>query len=493
MVVSNENNVGRTRQPQEVATTPEGYQQGGAKSGQLPSSPTSLTQGGTLPPPSNTEEKHSIGMLIMIGGGLLVAFCIAIALIVFIISKIFGSSNQPVTLEYWGLWEDSNVMQTVIADFERQNPTIKVHYVKEDPKEYTDRLLAHTQQGDGPDIFRFHNTWVPMLQSLLAPLSQDVISGQEFAKAYYPVARQDLVKNGAIYGIPLEIDTLALFTNTSLLEKENVKVPTNWRDFITAAQALTTKDENGKIKIAGAAIGTFDNIAHAPDLISLLLVQNGVNTMDISSTSKNASDALSFYTNFVHGDGNVWDDTLDPSFVAFAKGEVGMYFGYSWDVFNVKAYNPALQFAVSPVPHLPGRDMTIASYWAEGVSSKSKHQKEAMLFIKFLSQKDTEQKLFSEEAKQREFGEPYSRTDLADLAKGNALFAPFLDQAPGAVSSSFAADTGNTHFNERLNQYLQQAVGDILHDTSPDTAIGTLSQGVSQVFAQYAPNPTGSN
>ena len=30
------------------------------------------------------------------------------------------TTNGKVTLTYWGLWEDSNVMQGIISDFERQ-------------------------------------------------------------------------------------------------------------------------------------------------------------------------------------------------------------------------------------------------------------------------------------------------------------------------------------------------------------------------------------
>ena len=493
MVVPEENTSTRTRQPLQAPPSPVLGQQPGLGAPQPHGYvPGQQIEASPIPPHSDSDDSHSIGTLIMVGGGLLVALIIAVFLIWFIFSRFVGKGNQPVTLEYWGLWEDSNVMQTVISDFERENPSIKVKYVKQDPKEYADRLLAHIQQGDGPDIFRFHNSWVPMFVSMLSPLTQDVMSSKDFAKAYYPVAQQDLVKNGAIYGIPLEIDTLVLFTNNQILQKENVKVPTNWPDFITAARAMTVKDAAGKIKIAGAAMGTYDNITHAPDILSLLFVQNGADTKNLASTAKNASDAISFYTSFVNADGNVWDDTLDPSFVAFAKGNLAMYFGYSWDIFSLKAYNPSLEFSASPVPHLPGRDMTISSYWAEGVSAKSKNQKQAMLFMKFLSQKDTQQKIFTEEAKVRQFGEPYSRTDLADLAK-DTVMAPFIGQAPHAVSSVFAGDTQNTKYSERLNQYLQRAVGDILRDTSSDTAITNLSQGVSQVLSQYATNQTGSN
>ncbi len=433
----------------------------------------------------DVDDKHSIGGLLMIGAGLVLALVIAVFLIWFVLSKFIPSGSKAVTLEYWGLWEDTSTMQSIIADFERKNPTITVHYVKEDPKQYIDRLLARMQQGNGPDVFRFHNSWIHILLPMLAPLPQTVVSSQDFAKLYYPVTQQDLVRNGAIYGIPLDMDTLSLFTNNQLLQKENITIPTNWPDFITDARALTVKDANGKIKVAGTALGTYDNITHAPDIISLLFAQNGADTLNLATTSKNASDAIAFFTSFVKEDGNVWDDTLDPSFIAFAKGNLGMYFGYSWDIFNLKTYNPSLDFTVSAVPHLPGRDITVASYWVEGVSAKSSHQKEAMLFMRYLAQKDVQQKLFSEEAKTRLFGEPYARTDLADTIKDNPMLSPFIDQAPHAVSSIFAGDTGNTRFNERLNQFLERAVGDIFQDTSPDTAISNISQGVSLVLSEY--------
>jgi len=376
-------------------------------------------------------------------------------------------------------------MEPVIADFERQNPNITVTYSKQDPKEYIQRLLTRAQNGTGPDVFRFHNTWLTPLGSLLLPLPNSVMTPSQFSKTFYPVATQDLVKNGALYGIPLEIDTLSLFTNNTLLQKANVSIPTTWETFTTIAKGLTVKDANGKIKISGAAIGTFDNITHAPDIFSLLLVQNGVDPKQLTPAS-NASDALTFYTSFAKGDGSIWDTTLEPSISGFAHGTVAMYFGYSYDVFSIKALSPSLSFTIAPVPHLPGRDMTLASYWAEGVSAKSTHQKEAFLFMQFLAQKETAQKLFTEESKTRSFGEPYAQVDLADTVKTNALLYPFLFQAKSAASSPFVGDTKDTVFNGPLNSYLGNAIRSVLGTTSVQSAIDTLTKGTAQIFSQYA-------
>ncbi len=163
-----------------------------------------------------------------------------------------------------------------------------------------------------------------------------------------------------------------------------------------------------------------------------------------------------------------------------------MYFGYSWDIFTIKSLNPSLSFTTHPVPNLPNKHLTIASYWVEGVSSKSKYQKEAMLLMQYLAKKETAQKFYTETAKTRLFGEPYARIDLGDSLKGNALIAPVIKQAPYAASSFFASDTYDAAFTGTLNTYLGNAVRSKLDNTSSDTAVTTLGNGVSQVLIQYA-------
>lgn len=447
-------------------------------------------------PPILTADEESSFLMDKLSSfplGAVIKGFIGITVVIIILFLVFRVilplfSNQKtgnVTLNYWGLWEDKAVMQAIISDFEKENPNIKIVYTKQDPKQYKERLLTRIQNGSGPDIFRFHNTWVPQLSSVLLPLSSETIQKSDFQKWFYPVAQKDLIKNGAIYGIPLEIDTLSLFINTEIFQAASAKIPTTWDEFMTISRVLTVKDENGKIKTAGAAMGTFDNITHSPDIISLLFIHNGVDLYNFSLTSQNASEALDFYTSFAKGDGNVWDDTLDSSLLSFTKGSLAMYFGYSWDIFTIQSMNPSLSFKIAAVPHLPNRSFTIASYWVEGVSVKSKHQKEALLFLKFLAKAETEQKLFTQVAKTRLFGEPYARVDLANSLKDNQLLHPFINQSPQAVSSFFASDTYDNGINSQMNAYLGNAVRSVLNNTSSQTAVETLSAGISQVLGQY--------
>lgn len=403
----------------------------------------------------------------------------------------FGQKkNEHVALTYWGLWEDEKTMKKIISEFEKQNPNISVTYIKQDPKDYRKRVATRIQNGTGPDIYRFHNSWLAMISPDLLPLPQNVITMDELKKNYYPTVSNDVVKNGAIYGIPLEIDTLSLFVNTELFESQGLSIPKTWDEFLNAARSITVVDpETKKIKTAGAAIGTFDNIEHAADIVSLLFVQNGANLNDLLSTQENASEAIDFYTLFAKGENKVWDETLDNSLMAFASGKVGMMFGYSWDAILIKAMNPSLSFAVYPVPHLPGKDETIASYWVEGVSSQTKHPEEAFTFMKFLKSKEAQQSLFTESSKTRLFGEPYSLVSLASSLKDNQFLAAVMDQAPSAVSSYFVSSTYDDGLNTQVNEYLGNAVRSALVSSSSGSSIEALANGVSQVLSQFAPTP----
>ncbi len=435
------------------------------------------------PPPDERKSLFSIRTLRLLIG--LITAIFVIFLLFLTITRFFGGKDKEVRLVYWGLWEDRNVMASVISDFERENPNIKIDYSKQDIRDYRERLSTRIQEGSGPDVFRFHNSWYPMLSEILVPLPESIITKDDFNKNYYPVTQFDLVKNGAIYGIPLHIDTLSLYINKDMFEAGGITPPNTWEEFRDAAYSLTVKDEEGNIKTSGAALGTFENVTHAPDITSLLLIQNGVDVYNLSSDQR-LYDALSFYTSFAKEDQSIWNPTLENSLVAFSKGNLAMFFGYSWDYFTIKALNPDLSFGVIASPQLDSESpKNFASYWAEGISSESKNKKETFLFMKFLSSKSTQEKLFTEETKVRPFGEIYSDVGLAERLKDNKDAYVFLSQAPNAYSSYFVADTYDNGLNEKLNNYLKDAVNFMLSGGSAESASETLIQGYNQVLEQY--------
>lgn len=449
---------------------------------------------GPIPPPPFEEDRKKKILIIALGA-------IVLILLLFVIVKIIFKPKpvaKNITLTYWGLWEAKGTVEPIINDYQRLHPNITIDYVKEDSKEYRERLQAAISRGQGPDIFRFHNTWVPMLTNELAPVPKNVYSDGEFTSSFFPVAVSDLKVNGNFYGIPLEIDGLMLFYNEDILKNANVSVPGSWIDVQNATGRLTVK-ENGRIVTSGLALGLTENVEHFSDVLGLMMLQNGVElhkslfSCSDSSVKSCASEALSFYHRFSEPPNNVWDPTLENSVVAFARGRAAMMFGPSWEVDTIRAINPDLNFKTAKVPQLPCNSQNCpiinwATYWVEGVSSKSSNRDEAWAFLKYFSSPEVMKKYYALQIQERKvLGEPYSRVELANTLHDNAYLAPLLEMAPTMKSFPLASRTqdGETGLNTSLIKYMQDAVNSQSQGVSPETALQTADNGFKQVFSRF--------
>lgn len=425
------------------------------------------------------------------GGGIFRVIIIFVIIILIIVGGLFafrfltGRSSQsgPVTLTYWGLWEDEAVLQPIIDEYQSAHANITIQYVLQTPKQYRERLEAAVGRSGEVDIFRFHNTWVPMLKEELAPLPSSVIPSKEYEATFYPVTKGDLKVGENYMGIPLMFDGLALFYNEDILAASGKQVPKTWDELQTTALDLTVKDLNGEIKTAGIALGTAGNIEHFSDILALMFLQNDADLKN--PTGAEASEALAYYRLFAEKPNNTWDEAQQNSITAFSAGKVAMIFAPSWEAFAIKAVNPSLRFKTAPVPQLPGTDITWASYWVEGVAINSSHQKEAWEFLKFLSSRDTLVKLYTNEANARGFGEAYSRTDLGQTLADNPVLGAYILQAPKAKSFPLASKTHDNGLNDRLIKYLEDAVNSLSSGASPEGALTTAAQGFQQVLSQY--------
>ena len=75
---------------------------------------------------------------------------------------------------------------------------------------------------------------------------------------------------------------------------------------------------------------------------------------------------------------------------------------------------------------------------------------------------------------------------MADLLSSNTLVYPFVAQGKDAKSTIFSSDTYDEAMVDSLNSYLGNAIRSIMNDnTSVQTAIEALANGVSQVLGRY--------
>jgi len=393
-----------------------------------------------------------------------------------------AQTAQATTIEYWGLWEPAEVMTQVLADFEKENPGVSVRYTKQSYRDYRQRLQTAIASGNGPDVFRFHASWTPSLSAELARMPSSVYSASEFQKTFYPAAASQLQVQGQLVGIPLMYDGLALFYNKEALTTAAVDPPKTWSELRTLAAKLTIKS-GSTIQRGGVALGNAVNVDHFSDIVALLMLQNGADLAKPNSAE--ARDALLFYTNFQKADG-VWNSTLPSSTTAFARGETAMFFAPSWRAHDIAAINPDLKFGVAPVPQLSDTRIAWASYWAEGVSQQSKQQDIAWKLLKYLSSKEVQLKLYSDQAAVRPFGEIYSRTDLADQAASNELVRPFLQDAPFASGWYLSSNTFDAGINDQMIGYYENAVTGLLGSSSMSSVLTEVEQGTAQTLQQFS-------
>ena len=396
----------------------------------------------------------------------------------------FIAGAKEVTITYWGLWENDATVRAVISDFEAQNPKIKVTYLKQSPKQYRERLQAAIQRGEGPDVFRFHNTWVPMLARELEPVPLEIMSVSDFTQAFYPVASADLTAGSTIYGIPLMIDGLGLYYNEDLFASAGVVPPTTWVEVLDLVPKLTVKNDT-TILTSAIALGTTGNVEHFSDILATMFMQNGATLTNLQG--KEAEETLIFYKNF-SDPGNpyyTWNETLDNSVYAFAIGRTAMMVAPSWRAFDVAQISPDLRFKIVPIPQLPGNNVSWASYWVEGVSAQSENKDQAWTFLTYLTSRETATKLYTEAAKTRLFGEPYARVDMGSSISADPYAGAYVTQAPSAKSFPLSSRTFDNGLNDRMIKYLEDAVNGLGLGTSPTGALETLSSGFQQVLTSY--------
>lgn len=382
------------------------------------------------------------------------------------------------TIEYWGLWESTGVMDEVLAEFEQEN-NVDIKYTQQSHKEYRERVQTAIASGKGPDVFRFHASWVPMMKTELSPLPEKIMSPTDFAAAFYPIATTQLTLNGKLIGIPLMYEGLGLYYNTDVFSVANKTVPQDWEELKNTAVDLTIKSGT-QITRGGIALGTTENVEHFSDIIGLMMLQNGADPAD--PTSEAGQDALAFYTSFAKTL-QVWDQTLPSATVAFARGDVAMMIAPSWRVHEIKSQNPQLNFAIAPVPQLPSSERVAwASYWAEGVSAQSKNKEISWKLIEYLSSEEVQKKMYSEAKKERAFGPLYSRINLASEVLTDPYVGAYFQDAPYAKNWYLNGYTHDNGLNDRSIKYYQDAVN---AGNLTETTLNTIKQGIAQVLQQY--------
>lgn len=132
------------------------------------------------------------------------------------------------------------------------------------------KLAAAASSGNVPDIMHtnFGGTAYLYAAESIMPLDDviNAIGADDFSQAYKTVLTG---KDGKIYGLPDWAMHTSVWYRKDLLEAKGLSVPTNWKEFLTTAEALNSKE------LSGFAV-PLDGVQVAAQTLYAIMTSNGV-------------------------------------------------------------------------------------------------------------------------------------------------------------------------------------------------------------------------
>ncbi len=351
---------------------------------------------------------------------------------------LFGGGNaqkeatRPIVLNYWRVFDGEDTMKDTIDAYKSIHQNVTINYQKFTFEEYEQKLLDGFAEDRGPDLFSIHNTWVDKYEGKITPLPPVLTLGfpkvegtlkktityqinkvpslslKEMKDTFVSTVYDDVVRGDPgkehIQGLPLSVDTLALFYNQDMLNNAGIiEPPKTWADFTQMVDTerkppltIVHPDSPNDFIQSGAAIGTSRNIQRAGDILAAVMLQNGTKMTEGNAVTfdkrlptgqqEPGLTALQFYTDFGFPSRTqyTWNEDQPDSVESFAQGRVAFFFGYSYHAELLKTKAPQLNYRITPIPLVDSRfPVTTANYWIETVSKKSKDSDYAWDFLTF--------------------------------------------------------------------------------------------------------------
>lgn len=262
----------------------------------------------------------------------------------------------------------------IIAQFEKDNPNIKVNYTigPGDDSQYVPQILTAIAGDAGPDMFNILTFLVPDLISsgAVAPVDSKAMgyaSDKALTDLYLPGRLTDFMgSDGKLYALPTEVGNYSLFINTDLFKKAGLDpakdAPKTWEDLMKIAPKLTVKDASGNITQRA-----FDFAYPLPnEIVGGGLAYGGMAyqlggtyfNKDKTAGAINTPAWVKTYT-FVRDYAKQFGGpALEPSSIGFYEGNVAMVISGAWYSDVIRTNNAKLMDSVitSPFPRWTKED-----------------------------------------------------------------------------------------------------------------------------------------
>jgi putative chitobiose transport system substrate-binding protein len=158
------------------------------------------------------------------------------------------ATSGTATVEFWTMQlqpQFTDYFKSLIANFESQNPGIKVNWVDVPWAAMENKILTAVSAKTPPDVVNLNPGFASQLAGRNAWLDLDTKVPNDVRSSYLPNIWKASTLNGKSFGIPWYLTTRLTIYNTDLLKQAGInKTPTTYAELAQAAQQI--KDKTGK-------------------------------------------------------------------------------------------------------------------------------------------------------------------------------------------------------------------------------------------------------
>jgi ABC-type glycerol-3-phosphate transport system substrate-binding protein len=404
--------------------------------------------------------------------------------------SLFTAKNNSIgNVTIWGT-ADGGTMTELINTLSQQDKSFQsVTYLQRPSATFNADVINAMASGAGPDLVLLAQDQLQTFSGKILTIPYSTVSQSDFTSSYIEEAQLFLTADGSV-ALPFLINPMVMYWNRDLFSTAGLPQPPKfWDDLLTTSQRLTVLDASNNIKKSAIAMGSWDNVAYAKQLLTALFMQagdgitaynqQGVLTSVFGQTPTGApenpaSSALQFYTEFANPSKVTysWNRSLKKSTDAFVAGDLALYAGFASDYPTLSARNPNLRFGVAMLPQIKGSSthLTFGQLSGLAIPRTAANVNGALLIAEKLSSQ------VGVAAASQAFGLPPVRTDVAVDTSASAATTVFYQSAlisRGWVDPDYAG-------SDAIFRDMVESV--ISNKSLPDAAVQEASQSLQALI-----------
>lgn len=294
-----------------------------------------------------------------------------------------------------GKWDEA------IASFKAAYPNVNVEF-KSMPQNYIETFMQEADAGGGADIVQVSDGDVSRVADggYFEPLNP-YMSGEKGMQTLDPSVFFESVLtsgqyNGTTYVLPRDYNPVVFFYNKDLFDAAGLAYPTNdwtWDDLLIAAQALTLRDESGKVTQWGLTIRDGAGNPYWTRGLWAFIYQNGGDMISADGTqvsghldSDATVQAIQWYADlFTKHKVTPTRELMAASNSRdlFVDSKSAMQFTGFWELYGY-TQNTNLSVGVAQLPQGTQRGNSL-TWRGFAMNSKSQNKDAAWIFLRWIS------------------------------------------------------------------------------------------------------------